>query len=81
MDSIHPIIPQAPTMPPVAPSPRAQRVNRDGARSGSERERRRRAAGDPNASSADATTEPDLTVPDASGEDGDDPRPRIDITV
>ena len=25
MDPIHPIIPQAPTMPPVAPSPGAQR--------------------------------------------------------
>jgi hypothetical protein len=74
MDPIHPIVPQSPTLPPVSPSRRAEGVNRDGARSGAERERRRRAARDR------AAPEPDDVRP-GDDDDPDAPRPRIDITA
>jgi hypothetical protein len=78
MDPIHPIVPQSPTLPPVAPSPRAEGVNRDGARSGAERERRRRAA-------RDRAAEPDidglLAGDDGDADGPDEARPRIDITA
>jgi hypothetical protein len=78
MDPIHPIVPQSPTLPPVTASPRTQGVNRDGARSGAERERERRPA-------RDRTAETDiagLVSGDDDDSDGpDETRPRIDITA
>jgi hypothetical protein len=75
MDPIHPIVPQPPTLPAVAPSPRAEGVNRDGGRASAERERRRRAARDRAADPARDGAAPE------DGDDPDAPRPRIDITV
>jgi hypothetical protein len=78
MDPIHPIVPHSPTLPPVTPSPRAGGVNRDGARSGAERERRRRPA-------RDRAAETDIDGLVSGDDDGpDEPeeaRPRIDITA
>jgi hypothetical protein len=78
MDPIHPIVPQSPTLPPVTPSPRAEGVNRDGARPGAERERRRRAARD-----RAAKTDIDglATGEDDESDDPGETRPRIDITA
>jgi hypothetical protein len=46
MDPIHPIVPQPPRMPPIAPAPAAARVDRDGGRRepGSDGKRHRRPA-------------------------------------
>jgi hypothetical protein len=75
MDPIHPIVPQSPTLPPVTPAPRADAVNRDGGRQGSQQQPRRRqpAAGRPQ-------TAPRLGVP-AAGDEPEDARPHVDITV
>jgi hypothetical protein len=78
MDPIHPIIPQSPTLPPVTPSPRAEVVNRDGARSGAERERRRRPARDP---AAQTDIEGLVAGGDDDSDEPDEPRRRIDITA
>jgi hypothetical protein len=75
MDPIHPIVPQSPTLPPVAPSSGTQRVNRDGARSGAERERRRRRA------AGERAPEPELDGVLADDDEPDEPRSRIDITA
>jgi hypothetical protein len=77
MDPIHPIIPQSPTLPSVAASAQAQSVNRDGARSGAERERRRRRAAPERA----ADPEPDGILDGGSDDEPDEPRSRIDITA
>jgi hypothetical protein len=78
MDPIHPIVPQSPTLPPLTPSPRSEGVNRDGARSGAERERRRRPA-------RDRATQTDIDGLAAGGDDDsdepDERRRRIDITA
>ena len=42
MDPLHPIIPIAPTLPPITPAPMVGRVDRDGARSGADQDKRRR---------------------------------------
>ena len=51
MDPIHPIIPQAPNIPPVAPSPMAGKIDR-------ERQRDEGAGGYTAASAARARTRP-----------------------
>jgi hypothetical protein len=75
LDPIHPIIPQSPTLPTVAPSAQAQSVNRDGARSGAERERRRRRA------ARERAAKPALDGVLGDGDEPDGPRSRIDITA
>jgi hypothetical protein len=78
MDPIHPIVPQSPTLPPVTPSPRAEGVNRDGARSGAERERRRRP---PRGPAARTDIDGLVTGGDDDSDEPDEPRRRIDITA
>ena len=75
MDPIHPIVPQSPTLPPVTPSPRPDGVNRDGARSGAERKRRRRPA-------RDRAAETHIRgLVSGDDDEPDETRPRIDITA
>ena len=66
MDPIHPILPVPVTIPPVLPSTKAGRIDRDGRRDGKadqeEAERRRRERARDEASE-------------------DDPRPHVDVTV
>ena len=72
MDPIHPIVPQAPILGPVAPAPAVGRVSEHAERrrrEAAERERRRR----------QRLTEPDFGLDD--GEDDDDGRPHVDLTV
>jgi hypothetical protein len=78
MDPIHPIVPQSPVLPPVAPAPRAEAVNRDGPRSGGQQQtpQRRRRTPSPTA------TRPAIAPPfDELSDEGEDPRPHVDITV
>ena len=42
MDPIHPIVPTPPSIAPVTPAPLAARIERDGARSSGEDQRRKR---------------------------------------
>ncbi len=69
MDPLHPILPQPPNIPPVLPSPRTGRIDRDTPRNEAdkerERERRRRAA-----------------AAELDGQDDDDEtRPHVDVTA
>lgn len=71
-------------MPPVSAPPRADAVKRDGARSGGQREQRRRRR-DQDATEVDldaaVDAEPIPPAVDHDRDDGDDARPHVDITV
>ena len=68
MDPIHPIIPQAPTIPPVAPSPMAGKIDRDRQRDGDSRDSRRKRRSAPDTS---VSIHGGIPTEDASWEDYD----------
>ncbi|HET6865026.1 MAG TPA: hypothetical protein VFH80_03850 [Solirubrobacteraceae bacterium] len=72
MDPIHQIVPVAPRIPPITPTPLIGGIDRDRPRRGTEEEKRRRRQGRPE----------DPTSPPSGGRDGeDDSGLHVDVTA
>jgi hypothetical protein len=73
MDPLHPIIPTAPPIRPVAPSPGARATSRDAGRGagGGGEQRRRRAGNEPPAQDTEGELAPAV--------EGEDDHPHIDV--
>ena len=79
MEPLDPIPPVIPSLPPVTRPARSERVRRDGGQSGWTGDGRRRApAPETPPDAEEAIAEP---APETEGEDPDDGRPHIDISV
>jgi hypothetical protein len=74
MDPIHPIVPQSPVLPPVAPAPRTEALNRDGRGSGGQAQPQPRRR-------PPAPRRPQIAPHADAGDEPGDPRPHVDITA
>jgi hypothetical protein len=77
MDPLHPIVPVPPNIPPVTPAPTAGAVNRDGARSNADQNRRRQNRPESDAAAHASVEGADYYVDDP----GDDDEPGLHINV
>jgi hypothetical protein len=79
MDPLHPIVPVPPNIPPVTPAPMAGAVNRDGARSNADQNKRRQNRPESHAAAHASVEGADYYLDDPGADD--EPGLHINVTA